>query len=156
MTFTSGAIVACLLALPVLGLLVVRLSRRVDDLSAQLAATTRISAFVPAATDSTPVDRGTGPGGPDGDDDSAGAVPVITDLDDVAPDRPAAGGARIVSVTVGVPLVKVAALASGVRRALSEENRMRVAYAVRKELRRQRKMRRRQRAQRAPSPGWRP
>ncbi len=49
---------------------------------------------------------------------------------------------RVASVTLAGPLIKVAAFSHGVRRALSEETRMRVAYAFRKELRRQRKLRR--------------
>ncbi len=63
--------------------------------------------------------------------------------------------ARIASVTLGRPLIKVAALSHGVRHALDEEQRMRISYAVRKELRRQRKIRRRRRAEQAPSKGWR-
>lgn len=63
---------------------------------------------------------------------------------------------RIASVALGGPLIKVAAFSHGVRRALDEEQRMRISYAVRKELRRQRKIRRRRRSQRAPSEGWRP
>ena len=81
-------------------------------------------------------------------------VRVITRLDgDPVPDLTTA---RIASVTLGGPLIKVAALSHGVRRALSEEHRMRIAYVVRKEMRRQRKMRRRGRAERAPSQRWRP
>ena len=62
--------------------------------------------------------------------------------------------ARIASVTLGGPLIKVAAFGHGVRHALDEEQRMRISYAVRKELRRQRKMRRRRRVDQAPSRGW--
>jgi len=81
-------------------------------------------------------------------------VSVITRLDgDPDPDLTTA---RIASVTLGGPLIKVAALSHGVRRALREEHRMRIAYVVRKEMRRQRKMRRRGRAERAPSQRWRP
>ena len=80
-------------------------------------------------------------------------VSVITRLDgDPDPDLTTA---RIASVTLGGPLIKVAALSHGVRRALREEHRMRIAYVVRKEMRRQRKMRRRGRAERAPSQRWR-
>jgi hypothetical protein len=64
---------------------------------------------------------------------------------------------RVVSVTLAGPLIKVAAFSHGVRRALAEESRMRVAYAFRKELRRQRKMRRKRAAGRPPrSQGRRP
>ena len=80
------------------------------------------------------------------DDSTTKPVPVITGL---AEDQPTDGvepsTARIASVTLGPPLVKIAAFSYGVRRALREEQRMRVSYAVRKELRRQRKLRRRSR-----------
>ena len=79
-------------------------------------------------------------------DSTTKPVPVITGLAD---DQPSNGvepsTARIASVTLGPPLVKIAAFSYGVRRALREEQRMRVSYAVRKELRRQRKLRRRSR-----------
>ncbi len=58
---------------------------------------------------------------------------------------------RIASVTLGGPLIKVAALSHGVVHALREEQRMKIAYTFRKELRRQRKMRRRRRVQQGPS-----
>ncbi len=58
---------------------------------------------------------------------------------------------RIASVTLGGPLIKVAALSHGVVHALREEQRMQIAYTFRKELRRQRKMRRRRRVQQGPS-----
>lgn len=85
-----------------------------------------------------------------GDED----VSVITHVDDQPDDDLTT--ARIASVTLGGPLIKVAALSHGVRRALREEHRMRIAYVVRKEMRRQRNIRRRRRAERAPSQGWTP
>ena len=88
--------------------------------------------------------------------------PVITDISDRlrGVSHPATGvdddlsTARIASVTLGGPLIKVAAFGHGVRHALDEEQRMRISYAVRKELRRQRKIRRRRRVDQAPSRGW--
>ncbi len=62
--------------------------------------------------------------------------------------------AQIASVSLGGPLIKVAALPHGLRQALREEQRMRIAYAFRKELRRQRKMRRRRHTEQAGSQGW--
>jgi hypothetical protein len=62
---------------------------------------------------------------------------------DVDPDPSAS---RVASVTLAGPLIKVASFSHGVRRALAEESRMRVAYAFRKELRRQRKVRRKRAA----------
>ncbi len=91
--------------------------------------------------------------------DEADQITVITDISDRV-----GGGhgheddlttARIASVTLGGPLIKVAAFSHGVRHALDEEQRMRISHAVRKELRRQRKIRRRRRAEQAPSKGWR-
>lgn len=81
-------------------------------------------------------------------------VAVITALSaDAAADpvpEPSAG--RVVSVTLAGPLMKAVAFSSGVRRALDDEHRMRVAYLYRKELKRQRKMRRRAAAARARHP----
>jgi hypothetical protein len=88
---------------------------------------------------------------PENDED----VTVITDISSLLPaDRDPLTTGRIASVTLGGPLLKVAAFSHGVRRALDEEQRMRISYAVRKELKRQRKMRRRRRAEGAPSKGW--
>lgn len=71
-------------------------------------------------------------------------VPLITQLADETPtDADDLTTARVASVTLGPPLIKAAAFTYGVRRALGDEQRMRVSYAVRKELRRQRKLRRR-------------
>ena len=93
-----------------------------------------------------------------GDDElgDADRVAVITDISDrlgVAGDDELTR-ARIASVTLGGPLIKVAAFSHGVRHALDEEQRMRISYAVRKELRRQRKMRRRRRTRQSPSKEW--
>jgi hypothetical protein len=63
---------------------------------------------------------------------------------------------RIASITLARPLIKVVALAYGLRRALDDEHRFRVRYAMRQEFRRQRKMRRRRRSGWAPSYRWRP
>jgi hypothetical protein len=46
-------------------------------------------------------------------------------------------------VTFAGPLIKAAALSHGLQHALREESRMRIGYAVRRELKRQRKLRRR-------------
>lgn len=76
---------------------------------------------------------------------------------DIEPDL---GVARVASVTLSGPLIKVAAFSHGVRRALDEETRMRAAYAFRKELRRQRRVRGKRAAARAAGPprdgGWHP
>jgi hypothetical protein len=49
----------------------------------------------------------------------------------------------VMSVTLGEPLVKAAAFGYGVRRALSAESRNRIAFAMRREVKRARKERRR-------------
>ncbi len=49
---------------------------------------------------------------------------------------------QVTRVTLGEPLIKVAAFSFGVRRALTEENRALIAYRVRRELKRRRGMRR--------------
>jgi len=69
-------------------------------------------------------------------------VPVITRLSDetVPADLTTA---RVASVALGRPLIKVAAFSYGVRRALDDEHRLRMRLAFRQELRRQRKTRRR-------------
>lgn len=167
MTFTSGALIACLLVVAVLVVVLLRLQRQVAALTTQLSSMT--SPGVPTAADpasgaasvagagrpETPATAPSSPAPPATAGPPPERVAVITDLA-AEPAGVEPGAARIVSVTVGVPLIKVMAFSAGVRRALSEEHRMRVAHAVRKELRHQRKMRRRRRAGRAPSPGWRP
>ncbi|MET3963682.1 hypothetical protein ABIE44_003616 [Marmoricola sp. OAE513] len=61
------------------------------------------------------------------------AVPVEDPV--VVPDR------LVLSATVGTPLVKVAAFSHGVRRALSPENRNRIWFEMRREVRAARKRR---------------
>lgn len=65
------------------------------------------------------------------------------------PDRPAAGAqpltsGQFASVAVGESLVTLVSLGHGVRRALSAENRNRIAFEMRREVRRARKQRRRE------------
>lgn len=72
---------------------------------------------------------------------------VITTAGD--PEQPQDGADRpvpdraVLSVTLGEPLVKLAALGYGVRRALSPESRNRITFAMRREVKRARKARRR-------------
>jgi hypothetical protein len=66
----------------------------------------------------------------------AGTVSKDLDLARV-PDR------AVLSVTLGEPLLKAAALGYGLRRALSAESRNRIAFAMRREVKRARKERRR-------------
>ncbi|HEY7042948.1 MAG TPA: hypothetical protein VH419_04700 [Nocardioidaceae bacterium] len=113
------------------------------------------------ATGPTGSTGSTGSNGSNGSTGSTGStggppdeITVITDIDNRDRDRSAdLSTARVASVTLGGPLIKVAAFSHGVRHALDEEQRLRIRYAVRKELRHQRKMRRRRRTERAPSKG---
>ncbi|RYE78248.1 MAG: hypothetical protein EOO74_05595 [Myxococcales bacterium] len=67
---------------------------------------------------------------------------LITDVGEdppeMVPDR------AVVSATLGAPLIKAAATAYGVRRALSAENRNRIRFEMRREVRRARKQRKRE------------
>jgi hypothetical protein len=58
-------------------------------------------------------------------------------------DRPQVPEGAVLSVTLGEPLVKVAAWAHGIRRALAPETRNRIAFEMRREVKRARKERRR-------------
>jgi hypothetical protein len=81
--------------------------------------------------------------------DQASAVPestdyVITTAGEHAPvgHLPQVPERAVLSVTVGEPLVKVAAFAYGLRKALSPETRNRIAFEMRREVKRARKERR--------------
>jgi hypothetical protein len=80
-------------------------------------------------------------------------VALITAMASEPPDETAPSVTRVVSVTFAEPLIKVAALSHGLQHALREESRMRIGYAVRRELKRQRKLRRRQPSGRAAARG---
>lgn len=68
---------------------------------------------------------------------------LITDAGMDQPPEPETASSRLVlSATVGEPLVKMAAFAHGVRRALTPENRNRIRFEMRREIRRARKARR--------------
>jgi hypothetical protein len=72
---------------------------------------------------------------------------LITDAGDTRlPDRepPSVPDRVVLSATLGEPLVRALALAHGVRRALSAESRNRIRFAMRQEVRRTRRQRRRE------------
>lgn len=143
----------CALAVVALAYVVGRMSAQLRQLRVELAGLAALpdpSTSVPAAAMPTRVAARV-------ETTSDEQVPVITAL-------PAAAGdsddldvtaRRVASVTLARPLIKVASLSYGLRRALDDETRFKVRYAMRQEFRRQRKMRRRRRAGRAPSMGWR-
>ncbi|MBA2774961.1 MAG: hypothetical protein H0U36_13085 [Nocardioidaceae bacterium] len=161
MTVGQVVVAGCALAIVLLAVGVVGLARRLSLLSRQVEQLQRSPAAtpmsVPAPTpDLVPTPSGLAdvPGGLHPGEPADEDITVITHLD--VDYGPAPTTAQVASVTLGDPLIKVASFAHGVRRALREEQRMRIAYVVRKELRQQRKTRRRRRAEQAPSQGWRP
>jgi len=144
---TVTAIAALVAAVVVLGLgaLTLSLTRQVRRLGAEVRALTPLPE---EGRDVTPAEA----------DRHRDVVirPTLLGPTEVEPDQ---GATRVASVTLSGPLIKVAAFSHGVRRALDEESRMRVAYAFRKELRRQRRVRRKRAAAAAGPPrdvGWRP
>lgn len=149
-----GTLVVLVLAL---GLLVWQLRSEVRRLKAEVTSLRLVHGSQPPGEDGP--DRRPIPPAPtlSSSDSTREPVPLITAL---AEDRPTndddLSAARIASVTLGPPLIKIAAFSSGVRRALSDEQRMRVSYAVRKELRRQHKLRRRRRRSAMAPEGGRP
>lgn len=68
---------------------------------------------------------------------------VITDAGSEDLDLARVPERAVLSVTLGEPLVKAAALGYGLRRALSAESRNRIVFAMRREVKRARKERRR-------------
>ena len=70
------------------------------------------------------------------------ALPLGTPPETAIPGD-ARGAAGFVSLAVGESLVRVVSLAHGVRRALSPENRQRIRFEMRREVKRARKQRRR-------------
>jgi hypothetical protein len=74
----------------------------------------------------------------------AGTHPDEDDGPRERPDVPAVPDRVVLGATLGEPLVKAFALAHGVRRALSAESRNRIRFAMRQEVRRTRRQRRRE------------
>jgi hypothetical protein len=95
------------------------LRARVEELSAELASS-RAATVGPAPTEY-----------------------VITTAGDLSARNPQVPERAVLSVTLGEPLVKLAALGHGVRRALSAEARNRISFEMRREVKRARKARRR-------------
>jgi hypothetical protein len=142
-TIATLAMVAAVVVVAALLSLVVSMHRRLGRLGAEVAALQHrdvVAEVRPAdpiepatVAARTPVALITGLPVEGGSDETTGAVTT----------------GRIVSVTLAEPMIKVAALVAGLRRALDDEHRMRVSYAFRRELKRQRKLRRRAAAARA-------
>jgi hypothetical protein len=106
------------------------LRERLDQLSAQNAACPSSTRGLPVTQEYLITTAGT-----------VGPTPTVV------PDR------AVLSLTLGRPLVKMAAFAYGVGRALSPENRNRIAFEMRREVKRSRKQRRREQRRRTPAPG---
>ena len=154
----------CALAVVVLAFVVSRLSAQVRQLTGELSALAGAAPApaVSAVPSMSPTTQAWTPSDPParelttlGADHDAGdePVPVITRLPD--DDDLDITARRVASVTLARPLIKIASISYGLRRALDDERRFKVRYAMRQEFRRQRKMRRRRRAGPAPSIGWR-
>lgn len=67
---------------------------------------------------------------------------IITDMGSEEPPPVEVTNSVVLSATIGEPLVKAAAFAHGLRRALTPENRNRIRFEMKRELRRSRKARR--------------
>jgi hypothetical protein len=163
----TGLIVAafgvCAVALVALGHAVFSLRSEVDSMARQVDALADAASTVPQVMGSPRADERA-------DAVPASAVSTVEELAvPVTVEEPAVlitdmsheGSeteptvSRVVSVTLAGPLIKVAALSHGLQRALSEDSRMRIAHAFRRELKQQRKLRRRQPVRRAASQGGR-
>lgn len=134
-----AVVVAVVVVLAFTGVTLVLLGQ-LRRLRVEVAGLARQSASAPAGEPMTPA-RDIGGAG-----EEVVIRPTPLGPADVEPDPSVS---RIASVTLSGSLIKVAAFSSGVRRALGEESRMRVSYAFRRELRRQRRVRRKR-------AGWRP
>lgn len=97
------------------------LRTRVDELSAELTASRAAAVNDPGSAEYL----------------------ITTAGDPVEPDLPQVPERAVLSVTLGEPLVKLAAFGYGLRRALSPESRNRIAFEMRREVKRARKARRR-------------
>lgn len=147
------------IALVALTFALIALWRRIAQLSAHVAALAgnrpaRGIAVDPSASLQSAVAGSSPHAAPLTDEGVTARFPLITDKPADVEDAPPLGTsamtvARVASVTLSEPLIKVAAFTHGVRRALDEEQRIRISATFRRELRRQRKLRRRQRASRA-------
>ncbi len=150
----AAAGVAAVLLLVVLGIAVWRLRRDVSRLSAELVAGSKARTerpLVEPAEASVEPARALVDDPPSAKNVVGESVTVITRLDDKEVEPADLTTSRVASVTLGRPLVKVAAFSYGLHRAFDEENRLRARLAFRSELRRQRKLRRR--AVRSTPPG---
>lgn len=99
------------------------LRAQVEELSSELAVARGAADGVPPQTEYVITTAGEPVADP-------GGLPTV-------PDR------AVLSVTLGEPLVKIAAFGYGVRRALSAETRNRISFEMRREIKRARKERRR-------------
>lgn len=158
-----SALVVCLVLVAVLVVVVRRLQASVETLSRQVqgnastAPAASTSSGRRSASGATPLRPASSApseslGGARPGDESAQAVVSITDVS--TQPRDDFNVSRVASVTLARPLLKAAALSYGLRRALDTDSRLRIAHAMRKELKQQQKLRRRRAAHRAPSQEW--
>ena len=107
------------------------LHARLDALSAEIAA---------PHPDSSAVGL---PENPSGSQTNRGEYLITTAGEPDGAEAEAVANRVVLSATVGEPLVKLVALAYGVRRALAPETRNRIAFEMRREVKRARKQRKR-------------
>jgi hypothetical protein len=141
---TFGVLAAAVVAL---GYAVMRLHTQVESLARQVADGLPCAPPLPAATQLAKAY-------PQGSQAHAPVEPpvaLITDFSRGSVEQTEPTVAEVVSVTLAAPLIKVAALSHGLRYALRADSRMRIGYAVRRELKQQRKLRRRRSTHRTPS-----
>jgi hypothetical protein len=151
MTLSTLALAVALAAVVVLIGWVLSLHRQVRRLAAAVESAAPSAAF----TGGSDAARATGRH-ERAAEGTAATVPVITAvrLRPVDRDGGAVTNSRVASVTLGEPLIKLAALSHGVRRALDDEHRLRLRLVMRRELRRQRKLRRRRAGGTTGAEGW--
>ena len=153
-----SALVVCLVVVAVLIVVVRRLQASVETLSRQVQVNASTGPATPPSTvrrpasGAQPLCPASAPSDSRGGDESPDAVVSITDVS--SQPRDDFNVSRVASVTLARPLLKAAALSYGLRRALDTDSRLRIAHAMRKELKQQQKLRRRRAAHRAPSQEW--
>jgi hypothetical protein len=157
-----SALVVCLVVVVVLIVVVRRLQASVETLSRQVQQNPSPGPASPASTGRRPASgaeplQRASPAGEStsGSRDGAESPEAVVSITDVSSQpRDDFNVSRVASVTLARPLLKAAALSYGLRRALDTDSRLRIAHAMRKELKQQQKLRRRRAAHRAPSQEW--
>lgn len=151
MTVLAAAVATAVLALVVLLVVLVSARRGRRRTEAALATSRAEIAALQERLDALVAQQSAPPAGPPAPRHRAGEPEfVITtagadrELDATEPGPPTVDARQFASVAVGESLVRLVSLGYGVRRALSAENRNRIAFEMRRERLRSRKDRRRE------------